>query len=212
MINAVCSFLHSFVIPFNFEHFRFEIAQEKGFKIIVIVKDVLPLESLSLPQNIAAFIKNNTYLLSTDPNFTKKLIKALPIKINPDQPLNQQVGKLCYSGKYEIARSKFTTNITLGKGHFGSVYEGCARDIKNSGDKIKVAIKTVNNPCDKTEIYALWCEIKVLDNLDKHLNLVNMFAACTQNCQRGQIWLLLEFCPHGDLKKLLAKHRQSHYT
>merc|ERR1711971_244256 len=47
------------------------------------------------------------------------------------------------------------------------------------------------------------------DNLDKHLNLVNMVAACTKNYQRGQIWLLLEFCPHGDLKKLLAKHRSA---
>jgi serine/threonine protein kinase len=119
-----------------------------------------------------------------------------------------------YSEKYEIARSEFKIGMPLGDGNYGIVKEGCAWDIRNSRDKTKVAIKTLKDPLegcppDKTKINVLWCEIKVLDKLDKHPNLVNMVAACTKNPQKGEIWLLLEFCPHGDLRQLLNKYRSA---
>ena len=46
-------------------------------------------------------------------------------------------------------------------------------------------------------------------NLDNHPNLVNMLASCTSQIGNGKLWLLLEFCPHGDLKNFLIKHRKS---
>ena len=51
------------------------------------------------------------------------------------------------------------------------------------------------------------CEIKILDKLEFHLNLVNMVGACTTELINGRIWLLLEHCSHGDMKNFLLKNR-----
>jgi serine/threonine protein kinase len=50
------------------------------------------------------------------------------------------------------------------------------------------------------------CEIKVLDKLDKNINLVNMIGACTAQQSSGKIWLILEYCPCGDMKNFLNKN------
>ena len=127
--------------------------------------------------------------------------------INPSLILNEQAAHLSYSGKCEIERSKFEIGRKLGGGSFGSVYEGTTKDGIHLGQKNKVAIKSVNNTLDPTQIYALMCEIKLLDKLEMHLNLVNMIGACTKHFSSGRIWLLLEHCPHGDMKNFLLKYR-----
>ena len=64
--------------------------------------------------------------------------------------------------------------------------------------KTKVAVKTTNNPLDSSQQEALLSEIKILSNLDLHLNLVNMMGSCTSDIHlSGELWLLLEFCEHG---------------
>jgi hypothetical protein len=90
--------------------------------------------------------------------------------INPNLSLNEQAQNIAYSGKYEIDRDKFKIGQLLGGGSFGSVFEGSAEDLIQSRRKIKIAIKTVNNPLDYSQLYTLMCEIKVLDMLELHLN------------------------------------------
>ena len=66
--------------------------------------------------------------------------------------------------------------------------------------KTKVAVKTTNNPLDSSQQEALLSEIKILSNLDLHLNLVNMMGSCTSDIHlSGELWLLLEFCEHGTI-------------
>ena len=104
-------------------------------------------------------------------------------------------------------------NLKLAKsgGSFGSVHEGMAEDLSNPGQKNKVAIKSVKNPLDPAQVYAMICEIKVMDKLEFHLNLVNMLGACTTELKSGKIWLLLEYCPHGDMKHFLLQNRDVIY-
>ena len=127
--------------------------------------------------------------------------------INSNIVLNEQAEHLSYSGKCEIDRSKFEIGRKLGGGSFGSVHDGMAEDPTQPGQMNKVAVKSVKNPLDPAQIYALICEIKVLDKLEYHLNLVNMVGACTTEFQSGKIWLLLEYCPHGDMKNFLLRNR-----
>ena len=51
------------------------------------------------------------------------------------------------------------------------------------------------------------CEIKVLNILELHLNLVNMVGACTSQIKDGQLWLILEYCQYGDMKSFLLKNK-----
>ena len=129
------------------------------------------------------------------------------VMINPNLSLNEQASNIPYSGKHEIDRGKFEIGQLLGTGSFGSVFEGSAEDLIQPRHKMKVAIKTVNNSLDFSQLYALLCEIKVLDMLDLHLNLVNMFGACTSQIKNGQLWLVLEYCPYGDMKSFLLKNK-----
>ena len=65
--------------------------------------------------------------------------------------------------------------------------------------KDEVAVKTVNDPSDEAQRTALLCEIKILSNLDLHLNLVNMMGCCTTEfVQTGELFMLLEFCEKGN--------------
>jgi len=135
-----------------------------------------------------------------------------PTKVSPDLPLNAQATHLDYSeiakNKFEIDRSKFQTGKMLGGGSYGCVCDGTAEGLFHPGHKTKVAIKTVNNELDITQLHALVCEMKVLAKLDMRLNLVNMLAACTTQLGDGQLWLLIEYCPHGDMKSFLRKNRE----
>merc|ERR1711956_81170 len=131
----------------------------------------------------------------------KLLIRQLsgdPTKVSPDLPLNAQATHLDYSeiakNKFEIDRSKFQTGKMLGGGSYGCVCDGTAEGLFHPGHKTKVAIKTVNNELDITQLHALVCEMKVLAKLDMRLNLVNMLAACTGQLGDGQLWLLIEYC------------------
>ena len=135
------------------------------------------------------------------------IMKGNIAMINEQLVLNEQAAHLSYSGENEIDRSKFKIGRKLGGGNFGSVHEGTAEDPINTGQKHKVAIKLVNNPLDPAQIYSLICEIKILDQLEKRLDLVNMIGACTTQFRTGKIWLLLEYCPHGDMKNFLLNNR-----
>jgi serine/threonine protein kinase len=130
-------------------------------------------------------------------------------KINPDTFLNNQATLLPYTGKCEIDHSKFEVNQLLGGGNFGSVFEGETNDLVHPPQRIKVAIKVVNNPLDHSQLSVLMSEIKILDKLDVHLNLVNMIGACTTQIKDGKLWLLLEYCPQSDMKKFLLKNREA---
>ena len=128
--------------------------------------------------------------------------------INSEMILNDQAGLLSYSGEHEIEKCKFGMGKKLGGGSFGGVYEGITEDPNQPGQKMKVAIKTVNNPRDESQVYALMCEIKVLEKIEMHPNLVNMIGACTAGQNTGRLWLLLEYCPCGDMKNFLNKNRE----
>ena len=135
------------------------------------------------------------------------IMKGNIAMLNEQLVLNEQAAHLSYSGEDEIERSKFEIGRKLGGGNFGSVHEGMAEDPIHPGQKNKVAIKSVNNPLDPAQIYSLICEIKILDQLEKRLDLVNMIGACTTQFRIGEIWLLLEYCSHGDMKSFLLKNR-----
>ena len=126
--------------------------------------------------------------------------------------MNQQAKVLSYNPQYEIDFSHFKTGKVLGSGNFGSVFEGTAQGIFYPGSETKVAIKTVNDPLDRTQFVSLMCEIKILGNLELNLNLVNLLGSCTSNSHNGELFMLLEFCPHGNLKDFLIRHRQDFYS
>ena len=158
---------------------------------LIIIYICLKKKKSNTPENAKL---TNEYALDTFMNGDQA-------RINSTVVLNEKAAHLSYRRKYEIEESKFEIGKKIGGGSFGSVYEGIL-----TGQNIKVAIKSVNDSLDRSQVFALMCEIKVLDKLDKHINLVNMIGACTAQQNSGKIWLILEYCPCGDMKIFLNKN------
>lgn len=111
----------------------------------------------------------------------------------------------------EIDLQSFKCKEELGSGNFGIVHKGTATglDSKYPDSETEVAIKTPKLSLfqDRTQCVTLLEEIQILSSLERHLNLVNMIGSCTSYLQsKGKVWLLLEFCEHGNMKDFLRNH------
>ena len=153
-----------------------------------------------------SYVEEN--LLSVS-NFASSLEGDLT-KINPNKSLNEQINIIPYNSKYEIKFSDFTTSQIIGSGNFGTVFEGQAKISFHASETTKVAIKTVTEHSNQDQFSALISEIKILSNLESHINLVNMLGCCTSKLpQEKKLWLFLEYCDESDIKTYLIEHTKT---
>ncbi|XP_013403024.1 uncharacterized protein LOC106168493 isoform X2 [Lingula anatina] len=109
---------------------------------------------------------------------------------------------------YEINLSSLALLDVLGQGAFGKVVRGqlkeaCARASKNS----LVAVKMLKAYAMEEESVSLLEEIDMMKHLGSHQNIVSMVACCTKG---PKLCLVMDFCPHGDLRNYLRKIREKH--
>ena len=67
-----------------------------------------------------------------------------------------------------------------------------------------VAIKTLKENATPKHQMDLASELKLLIYMGPHSNIVNVLASCTI---RGDLWVIMEYCDHGDLKRFLSDRR-----
>ena len=138
-----------------------------------------------------------SYLLSGDPD-----------KFNPNTDLKSQLPILPYNEKREVPRSAFEVGDPIGSGNFGNVHKGEINGMYTKDSKTTIAIKSISGHADDNELEHFLYEIKIMGFVDPHLNLVSMIGSCTRNLDTDrELWLLLEFCEYGDLKKYLIKNK-----
>jgi len=141
-------------------------------------------------------------------NMLNKILGGSHSVLNPGILINKQTNALQYDKSLEVHRDSFSLDFIIGEGQYGTVYRATARGIKGLNPVCKVAVKQVKNLMDDTQWRTIVDELKILSYLEKHFNLVNIVAANTANLQRREIFLLLEFCPFGDLKTFLLEKKQ----
>ncbi|KAK1875183.1 Platelet-derived growth factor receptor beta [Dissostichus eleginoides] len=59
---------------------------------------------------------------------------------------------------------------------------------------------------ERSGVQSLVSELKVLVHIGPHLNLVNLLGACTRG---GPVYLITEFCRHGDLVNYLQRNKHT---
>merc|ERR1719282_1073361 len=134
------------------------------------------------------------------------LIEGDMSKVNPNLPFDKQASRLHYDRRYERAKDSFTIGYILGEGMFGTVFEGTATHIYGP-KQTKIAVKQAKNLRDENQLTSIIGEMKIMSNLQMHPNLVNLLGACTSELYLNELYLLLEYCPFGDLKHFLVENR-----
>ncbi|XP_071362423.1 platelet-derived growth factor receptor beta-like isoform X2 [Trachinotus anak] len=111
---------------------------------------------------------------------------------------------LPYNSTWEIPRDSIVLGQVLGSGAFGRVVEANVSGLIHSHSTTKVAVKMVKASSGAAQ--SLMSELKVLVHLGPHLNVVNLLGACTRG---GPVYLITEFCRHGDLVNYLQRNKHT---
>ncbi|RVE63429.1 hypothetical protein OJAV_G00136180 [Oryzias javanicus] len=133
--------------------------------------------------------------------FSWRLIKS----VSPDgrRVTYLDPADLPYNPAWEISRDHVSLGQVLGSGGFGHVVEATVSNLLPSLSSTRVAVKTLKGG---EKVQSLMSELKVLVHLGPHLNVVNMLGACTHG---APVYLITEFCSHGDLASYLLKNKHT---
>ena len=129
--------------------------------------------------------------------------------LDTDSALNPQIKKIPYNRKRELKRSAFQIGEELGSGAFGKVHKGIVIGLTSAMSHTTVAIKSIQETGNSNDLRDLLNEIKLMSHISPHLNLVSMIGACTSELQEnGELWLIIEYCEHGELKTFLRDNKE----
>ena len=105
---------------------------------------------------------------------------------------------------WEFPRDQLTIGKTLGEGAFGKVLQAEALGLRQPGLPSVVAVKMLKEGHTDTEMIDLVSEMDMMKVIGRHINIINLLGACTQD---GPLYVIVEFAEHGNLRDFLRKHR-----
>ncbi|RZF43417.1 hypothetical protein LSTR_LSTR001678 [Laodelphax striatellus] len=149
------------------------------------------------------------FMISKESDFMEELIqefhKGRKENLNSDLEPKEKAECLPYNREYEFPRSNLKLGKRLGSGAFGLVMFGEANGIVRKGLVTPVAVKMVKNNYEISQIRALASELKIMQTIGKHLNIVNLLGACTDNLKN--LLVITEYCSYGNLHEFLLQNR-----
>ncbi|RXG56233.1 Platelet-derived growth factor receptor alpha [Armadillidium vulgare] len=126
-------------------------------------------------------------------------------KLNKECTIEEQAELLPYCNSFEVERENITLGKQLGAGAFGRVLLAQVKGLNEKESPTRVAVKMCKFGHDKEQLRALIMELKIMIHLGKHLNIVNLLGAHTSNIDRGELWILVEYCKYGNLLKFIQR-------
>ncbi|XP_063729877.1 vascular endothelial growth factor receptor 1 isoform X2 [Eleginops maclovinus] len=124
-----------------------------------------------------------------------------------DRPIEEQCERLQYDpGQWEFPRERLKLGKPLGRGAFGKVVQAAAFGIENTASCTTVAVKMLKEGATASEHKALMTELKILNHIGHHLNVVNLLGACTK--PEGPLMVIVEYCCYGNLSTFLKGKRE----
>uniref|UniRef100_A0A673LRN0 receptor protein-tyrosine kinase n=1 Tax=Sinocyclocheilus rhinocerous TaxID=307959 RepID=A0A673LRN0_9TELE len=89
---------------------------------------------------------------------------------------------------------------------FGKVVQATAYGLVKDESVTRVAVKMLKPSARFGEKEALMSELKILNYIGPHENIVNLLGACTQG---GPMLMITEYCCHGDLLNFLRQRAET---
>lgn len=108
--------------------------------------------------------------------------------------------------KWEVPRESIEIKELAGEGAFGYVAKAEAFQLPNMLTPCTVAVKMLKENASDVELADLISEMETMKEIGTHKNIVNFLGACTV---QGPLYLIVEYCPHGNLRDLLRNSRPS---
>ncbi|KAI5627449.1 vascular endothelial growth factor receptor 1 isoform 1 precursor [Silurus asotus] len=141
------------------------------------------------------------------PNSTNSKTEYLPIILHQGEgPFGEHCERLQYDAeKWEFPQERLQLEKPLGRGAFGKVMQASAFGISNSTGCTTVAVKMLKEGATASEHKALMTELKILNHIGHHLNVVNLLGACTR--PGGPLMVIVEYCKYGNLSSYLRSKR-----
>ncbi|XP_067434475.1 vascular endothelial growth factor receptor 1 isoform X1 [Thunnus thynnus] len=122
-------------------------------------------------------------------------------------PIEEQCERLQYDpNQWEFPRERLKLGKPLGRGAFGKVMQASAFGIENATSCRTVAVKMLKEGATVSEHKALMTELKILNHIGHHLNVVNLLGACTK--PGGPLMVIVEYCRYGNLSAFLKSKRE----
>lgn len=110
--------------------------------------------------------------------------------------------------KWEFPRERLKLGPRLGEGAFGLVVKAEAMGLfNNNSNPVTVAVKMLKKDATEREMMDLMREMEMMKLIGKNKNIINLLGCCTQ---RGPLYVIVEFAPHGNLRDFLKNHRPQH--
>ncbi|XP_068603807.1 vascular endothelial growth factor receptor 1 [Brachionichthys hirsutus] len=123
-------------------------------------------------------------------------------------PTEGQCDRLQYHpDQWEFPRERLKLGKPLGRGAFGKVVQASAFGLDDAAGCSTVAVKMLKEGATASEHKALMTELKILNHIGHHLNVVNLLGACTK--PGGPLMVIVEYCRHGNLSTFLKSQRET---
>ncbi|RXG56567.1 Platelet-derived growth factor receptor alpha [Armadillidium vulgare] len=179
---------------------------EKNLRISIVSFIIILIISFSVVIFLAIKIKKRKNIRNDMLQFELFLFQeGKAAKLNKECTIEEQAELLPYDHSYEVERENITLGKQLGTGAFGRVLMAQVKGLNGKESPTRVAIKMCKYEGDKTHIRALIKELKIMIHLGKHLNIVNLMGAHTSNIDKGELWILVEYCKYGNLLKFIQR-------
>ncbi|RXG68009.1 Vascular endothelial growth factor receptor 3 [Armadillidium vulgare] len=179
---------------------------EKNLRISIVSFIIILIISFSFVIFLAIKIKKNKNMRNDMLQLELFLLQEGKARqLNKECTLEEQAELLPYDHSYEVERENITLGKQLGAGAFGRVLMAQVKGLNGKELPTRVAIKMCKYEGDKTQIRALILELKIMIHLGKHLNIVNLMGAHTSNIDKGELWILVEYCKYGNLLKFIQR-------
>ncbi|EDV31270.2 uncharacterized protein Dana_GF15271, isoform B [Drosophila ananassae] len=108
---------------------------------------------------------------------------------------------------FKIPRDTLKLGKQLGEGAFGVVLKGEAKGIRRDESTTNVAVKMAKRSADKKVMDAFMAELKIMIQLGQHVNVVNLLGAVTNNIDKNELMVILEYSRFENIHNILLKNR-----
>ncbi|XP_067030223.1 uncharacterized protein [Acropora muricata] len=137
-------------------------------------------------------------LQATSPSTEEPVSPGTPTPNDDYTPVDMRT--LCW----EVARDDVKAEKIIGKGAFGQVAKGMARNLLFRSEATSVAIKMVKANAPESYNEDLKAELELLKTLKPHPHVIRLLGCVTES---EPLWVLIEYVPYGNLLGYLRKSR-----